>query len=302
MRVTANITSDNSLYNIQQGRARLDKISELTSSGNNINRPSDDPINTRMLLDVGDKVKAIEQYNSNISKATIWQNMTNTALTGMSDTMRITKQIIYSVSSGSSDPTILQNVVSQLQVLKQQMVDMGNTQLGDQFLFGGANNATKPFSGTAPYYSGDETALNVEITNGSSLQMNIPGNYLLTADPTAIPPQPYGGANILKAFDDLILAVQNNDVAGIQAGTKVIEAGVKQINNAVSAVSSNLTRLDSMSKLNQNNNNTLQNIYSGVQNVDYAKMAVEMSQQQTAFSASLSATAKISQLSLLDYL
>ena len=166
-------------------------------------------------------------------------------------------------------------------------------------------NTTAPFSGTASgtpptYYSGDETALKVEIANSTTQQMNIPGNQLLTAD-TAVT-QPYGTTNILKAFDDLITAVNANNVPGIQAGSQAIEAGSKQINNAQSDVASRVTRLDSMTKLNENNSNTLNNIYSNTQDVDYAKLAVELTQQQTAFNASLSATAKISQLSLLDYM
>ncbi|MFA7061365.1 MAG: flagellar hook-associated protein FlgL [Pedobacter sp.] len=300
MRITANITSDNALYNIQQGRAKLDKISEQTSSGKNVNRPSDDPINTRLLLDVGDKVKVTDQYTSNISKASTWQQIANTALTGMSDTMQLAKQQIATISNGSSDATVRQSAVSQLKALKQQMVDMGNTQMGDQYIFGGAMNTTAPFSATAPYYAGDESALNVEIANNTTQQMNIPGNQLLTAD-TAVS-QPYGTTNILKAFDDLITAVGANDVTAIVAGSQALEAGAVQINNVQSDVASRVTRLDSMTKLNANNSNTLNNIYSNIQNADYAKLAVELSQQNTAFEASLSATAKISQLSLLDYL
>ena len=81
-----------------------------------------------------------------------------------------------------------------------------------------------------------------------------------------------------------------------------MEAGIKQVQNATGDVASRVARLDSMNKLNQNSSTMLNNIYSNVQNVDYAKLAVELSQQQTAFNASLSATAKISQLSLLDYM
>jgi len=39
-----------------------------------------------------------------------------------------------------------------------------------------------------------------------------------------------------------------------------------------------------------------------MQNVDLAKAGVELSQQTTAFNASLAATAKITQLSLLNYM
>jgi flagellar hook-associated protein 3 FlgL len=300
MRITSNITSENSLYNIQQGRAKLDKISEQISSQQNINRPSDDPINTRLLLDIGDKIKQTDQYTSNISKASTWQQIANTALTGMSDTMALAKQQIANISNGSSDPTIRQNVVSQLQTLKQQMVDMGNTQMGDQYIFGGAKNTTPPFSATAPYYAGDETALNVAVANNATQQMNIPGNQLLTADTAAS--QPYGTTNILKTFDDLITAVNANNVAGITAGSQALEAGANQIDNAVSDVASRVTRFDSMTKLNANNSNTLNNIYSNTQDADMAKLGVELSQQTTAFNASLSATATISKMSLLDYL
>jgi len=214
--------------------------------------------------------------------------------------MRLAKKQIATITSGSSDPTVRQNTVAQLQALKQQMVDMGNMQLGEQYIFGGAINSTKPFSGTAPYYTGDETALNVEIGNSTTQQMNIPGNQVLTAD-TAVS-QPYGTTNIFKAFDDLITAVNANDVPGIQAGSQALADGAQQINNAQSDVASRLTRLDTMTKLNENTKNTLETVYSDTQNVDYAKLAVQLNQQKIAFDASLSATAKLSQLSLLDYL
>lgn len=360
MRVTSNMSADNSIYNIQQGRARLDKLQELTSSGTIVNRPSDDPINTRLLLDIGDKVRAGDQYLSNIQKATTWQKFTNSALTGMSDTMTLAKRLASSISSGSNDATARQNAVSQLQALKQQMVDMGNMQMGDQYIFGGANNTVQPFqqitgnlastttitnidvtglkagmqvSGTGipvgtvisavtqppspstitlsnaatstatdstlNIYAGDETALKIEIGNGTNQPMNIPGNQVFTGSGTTTP---YGTTNIFKAFDDLIAAVNTNDVAGIKAGSQQLEDGARQINNAQSDVASRLLRLDSTAKMNENTRNTLMTVYSTTQNVDYAKLAVQLSQQQVAFEASLSATAKLSKLSLLDYM
>jgi len=300
MRITANITADNSLYNIQQSRSRLDKLNQSISSGNNVNTPSDDPINSRLLLDIGDKIKTGDQYTSNIKKSTIWQQFANTALTGMSDTLRLARQQVATITGGSSDPTIRQNAVAQLTALKQQMVDMGNMQMGDQFLFGGAKNTTPPFSGTAPYYGGDESALNIEIGPATTQQMNTPGNQILTADTATS--QPYGSTNILKTLDDLITDITANNVAGIQTGAQTLDDGAKQINNAQSDVAARLLRLDTMAKLNDNNRNTMSMIYSTTQNVDYAKLGVELNQQKTAFEASLSATAKLSQLSLLDYL
>jgi len=300
MRITQNMTASNALYNIQQGRAKLDRLQELTASGANINRPSDDPIGTRLLLDVGDQLKAGDQYASSIARSTTSLQMTSTALQGMSDTIHQATQLAASIVNGSTDPTVTQSVLSQLKALKQTMVDMGNIQSGDQFVFGGAKSSTAPFSGTAPYYSGDETALNVQIGQSTTQQMNVPGNQVLTADTATS--QPYGSVNILKAFDDMITAVQANNVPNIQAVSQQLEAGADQIRNAQSDVASRLVRLNNSSTMNTNIQNTLQGIVGDTQNVDYAKLGVELTQQQTAFQASLSATAKVTQMSLLDYL
>jgi flagellar hook-associated protein 3 FlgL len=300
MRVTANTSSENALFYIQQGRAKLDRLQELISSGQNVNRPSDDPIASNLILGIADKIKTGDQYKSNIDKTQILMQVTNTALQGMSDTLKLAKDLASSLVNGSSDPNTLTNAVTQLQALKQQMIDMGNTQFNDSYIFAGADNTTPPFSGTAPYYAGDETAIRIEIGNATFQQTNIPGNQILTADTAAS--QPYGTTNIMQTLDSLIAAVGSNNVAGIAAGSAALTAGSKQLQNAQNDIVTRIVRLDSAEKMNVNNKNTLLTVLGNTQNVDYAKLGVELTQQQTAFNASLSATAKITQLSLLDYL
>lgn len=306
MRITQNITASNSVYYLQQGLAKLNNLQELVATGNNINQPSDDPINARVLLDIGDQLKAGNQYASNITKANTFLQVTSTALQGMADTMSQAKTLVATITSGSTDPTERQSVVAQLQSLRQSMVDYGNTQSGDQYVFGGAKSSTQPFSNSSSSYAGDETALNVEIGQSSKQQMNIPGNQVLTGSSTSVPANtPYGTTNILDTFDKLITAVQNNDVSsavGIQAEAQNLDNGANQITNAQSDVASRMIRLQNATTMNTNTTNTLQTIAGNIQNVDYNKLAVELTQQQTAYQASLSATAKVTQMSLLDYL
>ncbi len=303
MRVTANMSAENSLYNIQQGRAKLDKLQESISSGQNVNRPSDDPISSRVLLEISDKLKSIDQYSSNISKATSWLKFTSTAMEGMSGIVNQAKKLAGSISSGSSDPTIRQNAHDQLVSLKKQLVDMANTQYGDQYVFAGANNNAAPFNNTDNTYGGDSTQLSIEIAQNSTQGLNVTGDRLLKgsgANPS------YGSTDILKAFDDMIAAVGDSttpsNVAAISTAATDLENGAKQLNNATSDIISRMTRLDNIGKLNDNNKNTLLSIATGVQEVDYAKLAIEQSNQKLAYEASLSSTAKLSQMSLLDYL
>jgi len=302
MRVTANMSADNSVYNIQQGRNRLDKLQELITSGQNINRPSDDPIGTRLLLDIGDKMKAFDQYNANIIKAKSWMQFNDTALSGMNNVMLQTKSLMNTISNGSADPSERQNAHNQLVELKKQIIDFANTQYGDQYIFGGADNLAPPFD-AAGAFTGDGTERQIEIAANTTQTISITGDRLLLgigANPS------YGTTNIMQMFDNLIAAVGDtttpSNPAAITAAVQNLAPATQQIFNAVNTNLSRMTRVDSMSKLNENNKNTLTDIVGNIQNVDMIKLGVQLNTEQNAFQASLAATAKLSQLSLLDFM
>lgn len=297
------MSSDNSIYNLQQGRAKLEKLQNQVSSGQNVNTPSDDPIASRLLLEIGDKLRSIDQRSGNINKATSWLKFTSTALQGMSDVIGLAKKLAGTINTGSDDPSIRQSAHDQLVDLKKQLVDMANTQFGDQYIFAGANNTNPPFSNANNNYGGDDTQLSIEVAQNSVQALNVTGDRILKG--TGANPS-YGSIDILKTFDDLIAAVGDSttpsNVPAITQGAVDLQAGFRQLNIATSDILSRMSRLDNMSKLNDNNKNTLLSISTSVQEVDYAKLGVELSNQKLAFEASLSTTAKLSQMSLLDYL
>lgn len=439
MRVTANMSAANSVYNIQQARNRLDQLQETITSNQNINRPSDDPISSRVLLDIGDKLKALDQYNANIIKANSWMKMSDTSMTAMNDTLLQTKSLMNTFTSGSSDPNDRQNVHNQLVDLKRQIMDFANTQYGDQYIFGGANNLVAPFQEkTGDLTTGTNTVANINVT-GLSVGMQVSGSGLPTTSRTFIsgvtagPPSSitltnnanatlsattldfsvgsgiiaangdlttagttinnitsltglttgmqvsgagipvntvissitagtpasitlsnpatataagsalkffpfaterqleisqatpqtisisgdrllrgygtnpsYGTTDILQMYDNLIAAVGDStnpsDPVAIANAVKDLDPATKQVFNAVNLNLSRMTRVDNMSKLNTNNRTTLTDIVGNIQNVDMVKIGVQLNSEQNAFQASLSATAKLSQMSLLDYM
>lgn len=295
MRITANATAYNALYNIQQGRSKLDTLTEKLASEQNVNRPSDDPIATSLILSTNDRLQAVEQYSSNISKATTWLSMTSTALQGISDTLTQAKTLISTITSGTSDPTARASAVSQLTSLREQLADFGNTQYLDQYLFSGSQTSDRPFDRNVGNitYSGDSTVNSIKIDSAAYEEMNITGDQVLTSST---------GVNILDTMDQLITAVNANNSATIQSLAADLDTGFDQVTNLQTEVASRITRLDGASSMLGITKNTLENILSNTQVADTTQLAVQLNLQQTAYEASLSATAKILSLSLLDYL
>ena len=296
MRITPGMTATNALFNLRKGRTRLNLLQEQIASGLVINRPSDDPISTRQLLDMNNKIESGEQHLSNISKSNLWLRMTDTALEGIAEVVKQAKVLAGTITSGSSDQTVRENAISQFAELKKQLVDLGNTQLGDQYIFAGFDNNSPPFSITNNEFGGTSDEISVEISQNSTVAININGDSLLKGTGS------YGSVDILETLDDLIAAIGANEPADIQAAAADLDSFADQITNARSDVAARMTRLESAETMITQNQNTLSSIVSDMQNVDYLEAAVELTAQQTAFEAALSATAKISQMSLLDYL
>jgi flagellar hook-associated protein 3 FlgL len=320
MRITPGMTADNAVYNLQQGRSVLDSLQEQVSSGSIVNRPSDNPLTTRQLLDLKNQISAGDQYSSNITKGTLLLNVTDTALGGMSALMQQIQKTAATMVSGSSDPTAIAGATGNLAQLKSQLIDLGNTQIGNQYVFAGFKNSppfdatltalpatTPPVQVASNLFSGTDDDLKIEVTQGSQVATNVSGGRLLRGG--SIPPAVGSGAtaggspvDILGSIDALIQAISSNNTAGIADGIKNMKAAADQITASQTDVAGRLIRLSNTQSMIANNQNTLKSIYGDKQNVDYAKAGVELSQQTTAFNAALSTTAKISQLSLLDYM
>jgi flagellin-like hook-associated protein FlgL len=153
------------------------------------------------------------------------------------------------------------------------------------------------------FYAGDGTQREVEITTSTRQAISTTGDRLLLgggANPN------YGSTNVLQTMDDMIAAVGDatnvsNPAAVTAAGLK-LESASKQVFSAITTNISRINRVDNMTKLNDLNKSTLTSIADSIQNVDLVKFGMQLNIEKNAFEASLAATAKVSQMSLLNYL
>ncbi|UFS72410.1 flagellar biosynthesis protein FlgL [Geomonas sp. RF6] len=305
MRITPGMSAENAVYNLQQQRNAIDALQEQIGSGFQINRPSDNPLSARQILDMQNQISQGEQYSSNITKATMSLNVMNVALTGMNDVMNQVASVASSMTNGNTNAADRTQAVNNLANLKAQLIDYANSQNGSQYVFGGYAGAP-PFDSTGNF-SGTDDSIMVDINKGSQVAVNYSGSALLRGGnpPAAVGSGATAGTSpvdVLGSIDALMTAITANNATGISDGFKNIHAAQDQMNAAQTDIAGRLVRLDNMTSMISNSQATLKDVMGNMQNVDYAKAAVQLSQQTTAFNAALSTVAKIGQLSLLDYL
>jgi flagellar hook-associated protein 3 FlgL len=188
MRITDSMTANNAIYNINEGRIKLDRLNEMISSGKIVNRPSDDPVATKKILDLETQIKSSNQYISNIKTGQTWLDMAGTSLEGLLSSVMSIKGIAGQASGIQNDPIKKADMIYQLKAYRDQLTDYPSTQVGGQYVFSGFKNDAPPFgtnSIAADIISGSPAIGNIDTTDlypGLAITgPGIPANSTVTA-------------------------------------------------------------------------------------------------------------------------
>lgn len=300
MRITQNMLANRVLGNITGSLARLAKAQEQLASTKRVNRASDDPLASGVILRLQATKEGLESYQratdaareSLESTATplervteILQQARETAVEGSSDTL-----------SGTRGP-----LAEQVDQLLEELVAEANTRFRDRYVFGGTHTGTTPYTPTRNANGqitavtanplGVDGVVNAEVASGVLVQTNLPAGQAF--------------ARTVNLFDTLVSlrdALFAENTAGIAATLQSLDGGIDQVNSASGVVGVGIRRLDFVRTRNREDVTRVEALRSKVQDADITEVYVELQKLQNAFDASLAAGAKAMQASLVDYL
>ena len=293
MRVTDKSIASNSLSSMQLNLERLVKLSQQASSGLKINAPGDDPAGAQKVLQLQGTLQDNAQYTRNIVTGNAWLGGADNAMSAMGDAVVRAHEIAMQMANGTYSATDRTAAVNEVKQLSDQMVQLGNTQVGGKYIFGGFKNDSAPFDTTGAFV-GTEDAVNIAADSNSPVAINYSGGKLLKGTG--------GGVDILSELQNLSTALSTNNVTGIKSTLSNLDTAQNQITTARADVGSRMNRIENISTNMDSTNVDLNKTLSGIQSIDPLKVYSDLANQQTAYQAALTATAKISQLSLLNYL
>lgn len=293
MRVTDKSIANNSLSSMQLNLERLVKLSQQASTGLKINAPGDDPAGAQKVLQLQGTLQDNAQYARNIVTGNAWLGGADNAMSAMGDAVVRAHEIAMGMANGTYSATDRATAANEVKQLTDQMVQLGNTQVGGKYIFGGFKNDSAPFDATGAFVGTDD-AVNIDTGSNSAVAINYSGGKLLKGAG--------GGVDILSELQNLSTALSTNNISGIKATLSNLDTAQSQITTARADVGSRMARIENISTNMDSTNVDLSKTLTGIQSIDPLKVYSDLANQQTAYQAALTATAKISQLSLLNYL
>ena len=274
----------------------LKKMEDKVSSGKNFNRPSDNPVAVVHSLGLRSKLARIEQYQKNMDTGQVWLDMNETVLNQVSKVAARAQDIALRLSSGNQTAEVRAMAVSEIDQLLDEAIALGNTQSNGKYIFGGYRTDVPPFARSLSggvenvVYQGD----------GNDFQVQIGPDETMTAGKNG--ETVFMDSDLFAGLRDLKQAIADNDQTAIENQSAVLQEATDYFNAQVSDVGIRQSRLKIKEEIFSQFNLQLQNQVDDLENVDYSRAILELKEKQTAYEVALAAAAKISEVSLLNYL
>lgn len=172
--------TDAMLYNkadrsMNRSRKTMIENQEKAVTGKRINRPSDDPQALMRVMGVNAKIDRNEQTQKNMEIAISHLSVTDSALAELTDVLTRAKELAIQMSNSSNQSSdAFQAAKSEVESLFYQVVQIGNSRVGDHYVFGGFKNDRPPFDVDGNFF-GDDGSIQIELQPGQRVSMNISG-------------------------------------------------------------------------------------------------------------------------------
>ncbi|WP_458121116.1 flagellar hook-associated protein FlgL [Paenibacillus sp. Z6-24] len=299
IRITSNMMSSQSLRNLNSNRATLDKLSDQASSGRKINKPSDDPVGTTYALRYRAELAANDQYLSNTDEAKSWLDYSDTVMGQAGDVITRIKELAIQAGSGTTDSDGLKAVQSEITELKNQLVNIGNSQLNGKYVFNGQELDKPPYqlSSTVPTYSDvvtDTGGVTYGISEGVSIDVNVTGNEFFgsKADPD----------NVFATLDRLNDALTKGDHEAITKEISNIESRKDKMVTSRAEIGAKTNRVDLINNRLDDRRLNVTTLQARVEDADISDTLIRTTTAQTVYQAALQTSASVMQMSLVNFL
>lgn len=274
---------------------RLQKGQNMLSSGKKFTRPSDDPVAVATSLRIKTDMARNDAYTKNADDAKSWLEITDSALSQLGDLLQRTRELAVEGANGTLTQSDMEKIAQEIMQIKQQMVQVGNTQYNGRYIFAGFRTDSAPFSETANGYSGDDNFIEFEVgPGGNKMAVNVPGSRLFDV---------VGGTSqLLEMMDKLKSALENGNHQSVSSMIADVDKQLENVLSVRAEVGAKLNRIDLIQNRLQNDNYNFTALLSKNEDADMAQVITNLKMDENVYRASLAAGARIIQPSLIDFL
>lgn len=281
-------------------QARLSKTQLQLATHKRILTPSDDPAGATKALDLQRYLETNKQFLSNMAFARSRLETQETALESVTDLLERASVLAIQGNNATASASDRVAIAAEVDQLFEQMLALANTRDSNgEYLFGGLRRddaafVRDPVTG-AVSYAGDDQQRQIQVSEVRRIADADPGQDIFMN---------VAGAGGASAFDILAKFAADLRTPGASLSDSIgnLQRASAQVLDVRARGGARLNALDDLGNINEDLGVTLEAQLSEIKDLDYAEAVSRMNRQLLAFQASQQSYARLSQLSLFNYL
>ncbi len=294
-RMSSNQAVQAFLADLQTSYRGLSEAQRTLSTGKRINSPSDDPIGIAMGLSLRRDQSATEAWSRNVEDSQTWLSTTDGALGQALEVVQRARELAVQGGNGTLSANARALIANEVETLKSQFVEIGNSSLGGRFIFGGTATDSPPFDSLAEVASTPVNTgrINREVSQGSIMSVNITADRLQG---------PGGTPDIFAVLDGLAAALQSSDSNALSTALGDLDAHQDNISALRGEGAAKINRLELTASRFAAQRIATGDQLSKIEDADMAQAITDLSMRETVYNAALATGARVIQRSLVDFL
>ncbi len=303
-RVTQGSITNQLLRNINKNLGQMQGLQEQLSTGMKINRPSDDPVGITYSLRYRSDLSLNERYQTNVDSATSFLDFNDTLLSQVGDITKRIKELAVQGSNGTNPQVALDNIASEMKQLKEQLVDISNSQFKGKYVFNGqfTDKITYDPAINPANVITDNGKIDYAINTGTELTVNLIGNDVFGYPPTGIAAPKNEDDNLFHVIDQMVVNLESGNYAGVSNQIAALETRMDKVLTQQAEVGARVNRVELMEQRLVDLNVNLETLQSKTEDADIEDLIIKSKVNESVYQASLSVGSKVIQPTLVDFL
>jgi len=297
MRIASNTVQDNIVRQIQQLGGQTSRLQTQVASGQRMDSADDDPAAAGRVLNHQSELRRVDQYSLNATRAL---EISQASFSGLNSVKDISDRAGEIATLGRSPQSAgsLGAYATEVNQMIEQLMQVGNSRLGNDYIFAGTAVDAPPFTATRDSAGNVTTPAYV----GNSTQAQIPLSEVSSVSPFTDGATNTGIRDLINQLVGLRDALNANNPTALATAQANLINGEDTLVSAIANNGAIQLRIEVNQNQQQSRGDNLVGLVSSETNADLPDSIVRLNQAQTAYQAALQSAATIMRISLLDYI
>ena len=305
MKISTSQLFDNSVNQMNRQQSKIAEMQAKLASGKQIVKPSDD----------SEKSAVIQRLQTAIDRQSVYERSLDTAEnrlaseeSALMSSERILQRIRQLAVQSNTDTLSIDDkeiLANEIASLREELLSLANTQdATGNYVFAGSNVQAKAFDVNADgdiIYQGDKTQTSVDISDQRRLVLNRAGDEVFASVDRVVDGDTQN-ISFFKVIDDFAQALAADDEDALNLGLEEISSITEGMGASIADLGSRISTVNNQREILEDTNLRYQDLLSNAQDLDYATAVTKLSAELLSLEAAQASFAKISQLSLFNYI